>query len=369
MILKNLKTILSLLPLNKLNYYTMKKSIFLAGLIFFYVFSNAQVFDFENFENYDEGNFFPTVNPGFFVGPNQWRGYAYDSNIGGEETSNNLGVDNFQIIEQNNNKRIKLLSPNNNTGFRQIYKNGFADAWNNRTDGNNVLKVNFNIELADAEATSKVQVHVSASSEYSYMTLAGIAFSTNTHKVTGLMREYNPETGQIQINDVSLGTEDIIYEPNTEYTISFAYDYTTKKVTWYCETLGIDKSEFGDTDVEPYEVDIYLSSLESPANPNMVYIDDIKQEFSDNSNFVVGLTNELKENVNIYPNPVDKILNVDLSNFDTYNTVLELQNLTGKTIFKTAYTNQIDMSILSKGVYLLKISDNKHLITKKIVKL
>ncbi len=296
-------------------------------------------------------------------------GYAYDSNLGGEETSNNLGVDNFQIVKQNNNKRIKLLSPNNNTGFRQIYKNGFASAWNNRTAGNDILKVKFNIEIAEAEAASKIQVHVSASADNNYMILTGIAFSTNTHKVTGLVRKYNPESGQIQIEDVPLATEDVMYEPNTEYTVSFAYDYTTKKVTWYCQALGIDKSEVGVTEIEPYEVDVYLSSLENPAAPNMVYIDNFKQEFSDNNNLVTGLREVAKTDIDIYPNPVGQILNMTLpKNFDTNNTLVELQNLTGKTIIKRSYTNQFDMSNLSQGVYLLRVSDNKHFVTQKIIK-
>ncbi len=347
----------------------MKKSIFLTSLIFFYIFSNAQVFDFENFETYNEGNFFQTVKPGFFNGPNQWRGYAYDSNINGDETSDNLGVDNFQIIKQNNNKCLKLLSPNNNTGFRQIFKNGFANAWDNRTAGNNVLKVEFKIEIADAEAASKVQVHVSASAEDNYMTLAGIAFSTNSHKVTGLLRRYNAETGQIQIEDVPLSAEDIVYEPNTEYAISFAYDYTTKSVRWYCEALGIDKSEIGAVNIEPYEVDIYLSSLESPAAPNIVYFDNIKQEFSDNSNFVTDLSNLGKADIDMYPNPVGQILNISLSKvFDRYNTVIELQNLTGSTLLKCPYTPQLNISSLSKGTYLLRVSDDKHQTTQKIVK-
>lgn len=56
----------------------------------------------------------------------------------------------------------------------------------------------------------------------------------------------------------------------------------------------------------------------------------------------------------IYPNPTNDILTID-SNFDINN--IQIFDLTGKEILQQSNTQQINVSLLPKGVYLLKVFD------------
>jgi hypothetical protein len=72
--------------------------------------------------------------------------------------------------------------------------------------------------------------------------------------------------------------------------------------------------------------------------------------------------------IKVFPNPVDKILNVDIP--DGYNSMM-LFDISGKQIFtKKVYPgiNKIDLSNVKAGVYLLKISGTENTRMIKVVK-
>lgn len=77
--------------------------------------------------------------------------------------------------------------------------------------------------------------------------------------------------------------------------------------------------------------------------------------------------------VNIYPNPVTDILNIELDeNFIFPNTIIELIDINGKQVLKfnpVSVSSHLDTKHLTSGLYLLKIQDDHILITKRIVKL
>ncbi|WP_343328629.1 T9SS type A sorting domain-containing protein [Polaribacter staleyi] len=65
------------------------------------------------------------------------------------------------------------------------------------------------------------------------------------------------------------------------------------------------------------------------------------------------------------PNPASNVLTI--SSKETLNKV-EMFNLLGKKVLTTTNTNTIDVSSLSKSVYLVKLSSDKGVSTKKLVK-
>jgi len=79
----------------------------------------------------------------------------------------------------------------------------------------------------------------------------------------------------------------------------------------------------------------------------------------------------------IYPNPIQEDLNLNLHSSKNQNIVLEIISLDGKkilkkdfTIFKGQNTIETNISKLTKGVYLLKLSNaSNDIISKKIIKL
>ncbi|WP_165732691.1 T9SS type A sorting domain-containing protein [Polaribacter sp. 20A6] len=75
-------------------------------------------------------------------------------------------------------------------------------------------------------------------------------------------------------------------------------------------------------------------------------------------------SNQLEE-VKMYPNPAEDQLFI--SSKETLNKV-EIFNLLGKKVLSTTNTKSIDVSSLTKSVYLVKISSDKGISTKKLVK-
>ena len=70
-------------------------------------------------------------------------------------------------------------------------------------------------------------------------------------------------------------------------------------------------------------------------------------------------------NVEIYPNPAKDIINIsgsDIMKVEIYNSV-------GQLIISTEHKNEIDVSMLNSGLYIVRITDEKgnHHI-KKMVK-
>jgi hypothetical protein len=72
--------------------------------------------------------------------------------------------------------------------------------------------------------------------------------------------------------------------------------------------------------------------------------------------------------VNVFPNPVNDNLTIDLGNMPP--SQVTLYDISGKSINKWMQNGikNIDMSDMPRGVYLLQISDAENIVTKRIVK-
>lgn len=111
-------------------------------------------------------------------------------------------------------------------------------------------------------------------------------------------------------------------------------------------------------------------------------IDDLSKYYTEDSDTVIFRVNEAlnipeyDEKVNdlsIYPNPTDDILNVHFSS-SLAQPEIEIYNLEGRLVYrqKNIQSNQQDISIeisqFSKGVYLFTLKDKNNMITKKFIK-
>jgi hypothetical protein len=70
--------------------------------------------------------------------------------------------------------------------------------------------------------------------------------------------------------------------------------------------------------------------------------------------------------VKIYPNPVSNTLHIDSKQYFEAGTTIEITNMLGQTVLKLPYSNEIDVSNISNGCYILQIttSDNQRLYSK-----
>ena len=77
-------------------------------------------------------------------------------------------------------------------------------------------------------------------------------------------------------------------------------------------------------------------------------------------------------NVDIYPNPAQRLINVDLSGFKAASQIL-LFDINGNQVINqkaSLSNNQLNVSKLSKGIYLVKVMDRNSnvMVTKKFIK-
>ena len=84
---------------------------------------------------------------------------------------------------------------------------------------------------------------------------------------------------------------------------------------------------------------------------------------------------ELNSNkMSVYPNPTKGILNIEFNNFDNRYTSLSIVNILGDEIYTEEldntfikYSNQLDLSEYSNGIYFVKFSSIEEVLTKKLI--
>ena len=87
----------------------------------------------------------------------------------------------------------------------------------------------------------------------------------------------------------------------------------------------------------------------------------------------VDIAELLDQTVSVYPNPATDNITLSIINSINGNYNIDIVDLVGKTVYSeniakdnTIFTKQIDLSNLSKGVYLLKYNENGNVGYKKI---
>ncbi len=81
----------------------------------------------------------------------------------------------------------------------------------------------------------------------------------------------------------------------------------------------------------------------------------------------VGESKDLSASFSIYPNPAKDYLQLEFSNSKNQKFSFILTSLEGKTIIQTENQTRIDISSISKGVYLGTLKVGDQVITKKII--
>jgi hypothetical protein len=76
---------------------------------------------------------------------------------------------------------------------------------------------------------------------------------------------------------------------------------------------------------------------------------------------------DLKENLSIYPNPADNTIKVKV-NIDDMINIYDIGGKLIQSIKSTQEINDIDISHLLPGIYILKLIDDKYIVTEKIIK-
>ena len=108
--------------------------------------------------------------------------------------------------------------------------------------------------------------------------------------------------------------------------------------------------------------------MRAKTNWNAIVPDDACQEttYGETEDYMVNILENLSmnniqiENISIYPNPIDNMLNINIGSNSNLN--YSIFNIAGQIIFKGEFAtsnNRVNFLELSKGIYFLKVLDNQ----------
>ena len=156
--------------------------------------------------------------------------------------------------------------------------------------------------------------------------------------------EYAPGEGEFEYYT---GGTYIELENQGKYTTVPAGDTLNYDVTWHLQELPENTTaEIGSTDL----IDFVQQVVDSEIATNV------------NSIEIPG--------INIYPNPVEDFLTVDLQNDRGNSSIFNLSDMAGRLVFAKEFNDnmRIDVSNLRKGVYFYNIVSNNKTTVGKVVK-
>jgi hypothetical protein len=103
------------------------------------------------------------------------------------------------------------------------------------------------------------------------------------------------------------------------------------------------------------------------STPDTITIGSDIRTFFGQSASVKSISNE--NNLHIFPNPTNEILNISLDGKINGEIILCLKDLSGREVFSKSFIGQatsIDISEIKTGNYFLEVKSNSTLLTRKI---
>ena len=340
----------------------MKKITFLTIItlsILFGLNANAQPLQSENYDGLLTGDVGTDIT-GVVAGQ------------GGLFTLTNSGTNaDFQIVDTGGSLgfALEITGSDSPTGSKYVWEDGLGTAWSSRTSGNDIIQVEYNF-FTGPTTTSKNIAHVQLyNSDYSIL-IAGFSFNQETKVISGLAYYDNGGTLDTFAFYLGAGNTDLILTENTWYRVGFAFNVTTGNVTWRGFDFygGVPGAAAG---IAPFEVDYAINPGTGNAVSSVSYYDDMKIKAVATENLLLSINdNDLSQSIKIFPNPVNDVINLSIPNHITA-TKIEIADINGRIVKSISYKgirNQINVSELSSGLYLLNIYSLNGKASKKFLK-
>ena len=108
-------------------------------------------------------------------------------------------------------------------------------------------------------------------------------------------------------------------------------------------------------------------SLESNSKTPTIVLDEVRvgNNWIDVAPSTLGVSSHSLEKVTIYPNPAKNVLQINAGTVSINSVVIN--SLDGKQVLRAENTKQIDVSSLTSGIYLVKVTGENFETVKKIV--
>ena len=187
------------------------------------------------------------------------------------------------------------------------------------------------------------------------------------------------ETNSTAVTSWIGGGTPTAYNTQTDYFVVIAYDIAGRlsKIWVNADITGAEPAVSADTTADGgtgsrNNIVVVRFSLEANSRTPSTIFDELRvgntwQSVTGQAPLSVA-KNEYANSVSLYPNPAKDVVRIETKNNVNVSSV-EVFNLLGQSVLSqsTLKDNKINVSSLSKGLYLLKLASDKGTIAKKVV--
>ena len=267
------------------------------------------------------------------------------------ETTNNNGCTSSETITITVNPIPYPIT----TGAQAICQNSYWETYSIPSTSNQINWTVTNGNIMSSSNANDVVVHWGLGT-------TGTVNVTETISETGCSNDYTytvllGENVALDTAEVLQLSSSVLYTPNDYSFMNWGYESIITQI--------------------PVSIGVYSQYCEFPNfNPSLNYywveIGDgngcITKSYFNNPNFVANIQNTEKNNVEIYPNPTEALLNIetDLDSFD-----FEIINLDGQKVMSGSGDHSFTLPIIEipSGIYFMSIKSEGYQYNQKIIKL
>src|SRR5690606_11442768 len=332
----------------------MKTNIFfILTVLFATQLTSAQVLLDDNFDNYTLGNL-GTDPTGAVPGQGNW--YTFSSPAFVPSDADNKY---FKIVAEPNRGNVLQITSLPSMGGNNIQKRGLDVLWNNRTQGNDILKVTFDFFTGPT-------LNLTGQHTFLYILSNNDFNITNNNLITYV--SYSP--GTKYVGTMSNTGDSFTVNQNTWYTFVFYIDYTNQKIYFSIPSLG-KMAIYNQQGSIPLASSLLLGVNTSP---NQTITSEYKFD-----NIVISAVNTVPLSVqdfisnkfNMFPNPASNV--VTITNSENIGVEqIQVFDISGKAVQSYIFNNenqvQLNIEELAAGTYMLHIKTNEGTAVKKLVK-
>lgn len=338
--------------LNFKNTIMKKYILFLIPLLFINTLYSQVLYE-ETFDNYTLGS--------FYKGTGNW----------------NLTGNVPEIVQEPNRGNVLAIRVDKE-GISTLWQY-VSQIWSNKTAGNNILLVEYDVYYEDFLNNNNVDQH--NSELYLYGVTGGYLFRIL------FTRGYNYGGSPVAESNVDVIFSIIQKNYNninftkSWFTVKLYIDYNTNKKYVHVPALNIVKEDTMGATISVLDRISFLSRVIAANNTigytgviskydniRMTALKTLPQELID---AVLSNNEQLVAKFNLYPNPANNVVNIT-NNENMFVKEVTVYDTTGKLINTQSFNNETEIQLnvenLASGTYMLHLQTNEGTAVKKLVK-
>ncbi|WKW46821.1 T9SS type A sorting domain-containing protein [Myroides sp. JBRI-B21084] len=332
----------------------MKKHLLFIATCLITHLASAQVLLTEDFNSYPTG-YLNTDYTGATAGQGGWVMERYTGSTATAMVTPESGKGNVLTMATTGTFVIESV--------HILQSSGVIDAlWNNRTAGNNVLKLEYELY-----GSGNFYSHGSLYNNTNPFVSISFVNKAPSYSISG-RHLGSLNIGQALVKNYTAAT----FPHSLWHKVEMFIDYTGLKAYFYIPTLNLFEAHAIDPNKNYTPDNIKFQANSLVPGSSVVKYDNIKlSALQAVPAYILSAHNIVSAKFNMYPNPATNVVNITNSE----NMLVEkitVYNLAGKQISIQNYNNQTEIQLnvanLASGTYMLHLQTNAGLVVKKLVK-